>query len=156
MAVGPTTPSLHTGWMNSPGHRANLLNGDVNRVGIAVVRARGGIYAVADYARGVTTFTQEEVEKRIADLIRVSGVKILGNPEAAREACVVDRGLPMSNGGPQAMFVERWQDSMLGKLPKSLREHLASGEYRMAAVGSCPAQSVEGSFTMYRVAVLLY
>jgi hypothetical protein len=50
----------------------------------------------------------------------------------------------------------RWQDSALKELPRPLTEQLASGQYHRAAVGSCPAQGVEGDFTAYRVAVLLY
>ena len=50
----------------------------------------------------------------------------------------------------------RWQDADLTQLPQALAERLASGNYRQAAVGSCPAQITEGSFTAYRVAVLLY
>ena len=32
-----------------PGHRTNLLNPEVDRVGVAVVATRGVLYAVADY-----------------------------------------------------------------------------------------------------------
>jgi hypothetical protein len=53
-------------------------------------------------------------------------------------------------------FVMRWQDSDLKQLPKPLTEKLASGQYRRAEIGSCPPQDVEGDFTAYRVAVLLY
>ena len=53
-------------------------------------------------------------------------------------------------------FIMRWQDADLTRLPQALVEKLASGNYRQAAVGSCPAQIAEGSFTAYRVAVLLY
>lgn len=156
VALGPTAPLIHEGWMNSPGHRANLLNENVNRVGIAVVAARGELYAVADYSRAVVVLTQDEVEQRIANLIQVSGVAVASGHQTARAACMVNSGVPAAQGGPQALFVERWQDSMLNKLPKTLRDRLASGQYRLAAVGSCPAQGVEGSFTMYRVAVLLF
>ena len=51
VAVGPTPAAIHDGWMHSPGHRTNLLNPEVDRVGIAVVASRGELYAVADYAR---------------------------------------------------------------------------------------------------------
>jgi hypothetical protein len=33
---------------------------------------------------------------------------------------------------------------------------MASGKYHQASVGSCSAQGQEGSFTAYRIAVLLY
>jgi hypothetical protein len=50
----------------------------------------------------------------------------------------------------------RWQGSELTRLPQSLLDRLASGRYRRASVGSCPAQGLEGTFSAYRVAVLLY
>ena len=156
VAIGPDPKTIHDEWMHSPGHRANLLNGEVNRVGIAVVYARGVLYATADYAHGVEKLSPSQVEVRVAELIRVSGVEVRANPAQARAACAVDRGLPISQGGPQATFVARWQDSDLSRLPDSLTERLATGRYHMAAVGSCPAQNVDGSFTAYRVAVLLY
>jgi len=156
VAIGPDAATIHDEWMHSPGHRANLLNGEVNRVGIAVVYARGVLYATEDFAHGVEKLGPAQVEARVAELIRVSGVEVRANPAQARAACAVDRGLPTSQGGPQATFVARWQDADLSRLPDSLTERLATGRYHMAAVGSCPAQNVEGSFTAYRVAVLLY
>ena len=34
----------------------------------------------------------------------------------------------------------RWQNSDLSQLPQALVKQLASGNYRQAAIGSCPAQ----------------
>jgi len=53
VAVGPTASMIHDEWMHSPGHRSNLLNPEVDRVGVAVVASRGVLYAVADYEHGV-------------------------------------------------------------------------------------------------------
>jgi cysteine-rich secretory family protein len=156
IAVGPTPAGIHEEWMHSPGHRTNLLNPEVNRVGVAVVSVRGVLYAAADYARSVQALTQTQVEARVANLIRASGVSIRAKNAQARAACGTDRGLPTAQGGPQATFVMRWQDSELSRLPDALAERLGSGRYQQAAIGSCPAQGVEGDFTAYRVAVLLY
>ncbi len=156
VAVGPTASEIHSEWMHSPGHRSNLLNPDVNRVGIAVVAARGVLYAVADYSRSVQALTQTQVEARVAELIRGHGASILRSNAQARAACTTDHGVPVSAEGRAAGFVMRWQSSDLNQLPGALTERLASGRYRQAAVGSCPAQGLEGNFTAYRVAVLLY
>ncbi len=156
VAVGPSADAIHGAWMQSPGHRANLLSPDVDRVGVAVVAARGVLYAVADYSRGVEQLSATEVEARVAALIRVSGVAILRDPSLARTACATDEGMPRSESGAMPRFVMRWQAGDLTELPKALREKLASGDYRQAAVGSCPAQIAEGGFTAYRVAVVLY
>ena len=50
----------------------------------------------------------------------------------------------------------RWQNTDLSELPQDLVKQLASGSYRKAAIGSCPAQGNGSGFTSYRVAVLLY
>lgn len=42
LAGAPTVDSAHTNLMNSPGHRANILNGNFTKVGIGVVN--GGSY----------------------------------------------------------------------------------------------------------------
>ena len=52
--------------------------------------------------------------------------------------------------------IMRWQGSDMSQLPQALAERLGSGRYQRAAVGSCPAAGQEGTFTAYRVAVLLY
>jgi len=156
VAIGPSADAIHEEWMHSPGHRANLLSPDVDRVGIAVVAARGVLYAVADYSRGVEPLSATQVEARVAALIRVSGVAILRDPSVARAACATDEGMPRAESGEMPRFVMRWQAGDLTELPQALRDKLASGDYRQAAVGSCPAQVTEGSFTAFRVAVILY
>lgn len=42
LALAPTTPLAHQGLMNSPGHRANILNPNFHKIGIGVID--GGIY----------------------------------------------------------------------------------------------------------------
>lgn len=156
VAVGPSAATIHDEWMHSPGHRSNLLTPDVDRIGVAVIASRGVLYAVADYARDVPALTAPQVEARVADLIRASGIAILSNPVAARAACATSSGMPRSQTASQPGFIMRWQGSDLGRLPQALVDRLTSGNYRQAAIGSCPAQGAEGSFTSYRMAVLLY
>jgi hypothetical protein len=156
VAVGPTAASIHEGWMQSPGHRTNLLSPEVDRVGVAVVASRGVLYAVADYSRGVDQLSAPQVEARVGGLIHATGVVIQPDPSVARAACATDEGMPRSAGGPTPRFIMRWQSADLTHLPPELSEHLSSDHYRQAAVGSCPTQGLEGSFTAYRIAVLLY
>jgi hypothetical protein len=156
VALGSYVAHIHEGWMNSPGHRANLLNASINRVGIAVVPANGVYYAVADYAREAEAMTPAQIESTVAALIRPSGVAIRRDPTAARGACAADHGMPASAENPQPEFVMRWQSADLSQIPQDLADKLASGRYSQAEIGSCPARNVEGDFTVYRVAVLLY
>jgi hypothetical protein len=156
VAVSSSADRIHSMWMQSPGHRENLLNPEVDRVGVAVVESRGMLYAVADYARDVQTLTAPQVEARVAQLIKVRGVSIVRDPSLARRACTTSEGVPSSAGSVLPGFVMRWQGADLGQLPKVLADKLDSGRYRRAAIGSCPAQDMDGAFTAYRMAVLLY
>jgi hypothetical protein len=156
VAIGNTAQVIHDAWMQSPGHRKNLLNPDMDRVGIAVIASRGVLYAVADYTHGVPRLTAEDVESRVADLIRVSGIAIATDPTTARETCAMNSGFARNSAGRDPRFVDRWVDASLDKLPEALIAKLSSGDYREAAIGSCPAGKVQGGFTAYRVAVLLY
>jgi uncharacterized protein YkwD len=156
VAVGPTADAINEEWMHSPPHRANLLNPSVNRIGTAVVAARGTLYAVADFTTAVQELTRAQIEARVADLIRVSGVAILSNPTQARQACETDQGMPPPRAGMQPRFLMRWQSPNLDALPKVLSQKLASGQFRSAAVGSCAPEGPRDSFTAYRVAVVIY
>ena len=156
VAVGSYVSTIQQGWLDSPGHRANMLNPDVDRVGIAVVASGGVIYAVADFSRDVPVFSPRQAEDAIAQLLRASGMEVLSDRNGARATCATEHGLPRTVSGPEPRFVMRWQDADLGHLPRPLVSKINSGDYRRAAVGSCPAQDVGGSFTVYRMAVLLY
>ena len=153
IAVGAGAAAIQNGWLNSAGHRRNLLNPSIDRIGIAVVVRQGLLYAVADYARAVPVLSQPEVEATFAGLLRARHLKILRDPRAARAYCASGgkyRGLDP----PQLLM--RWENPDVGRLPEELAAALEHGAYRSAAVGSCPTEDAQGGFTTYRVAVLLY
>jgi hypothetical protein len=155
IAVGSYVTTIHDGWMHSPGHRTNLLNPNVDHAGIAVVAAQGILFAVADYEQAVPVLSPSQIESRVADLIRMSGIVLRSENRDARGACALDHGLPpLSGTAPD--FVMRWQGADLDHLPQELVDRLGTGEYRQAEVGSCPAQGGDPGFTVYRIAVLLY
>jgi hypothetical protein len=159
VAVGISAREINQEWMNSPPHRANLLSPKIDRMGAAVVEARGVLYAVEDFSTDVPQLLPSQVEAQVANMIRVSGVKILhyrAATAAAHKACVTDQGMPPAASGLEPLFLMRWQTSSLNVLPEALTQRLASGRYRSAAVGSCAPQGPQNSFSAYRVAVLLY
>jgi uncharacterized protein YkwD len=51
VAEGPSAAVLHTEWMNSPPHRANLLDPDLDSIGIAVAERKGVLFAVQDFSQ---------------------------------------------------------------------------------------------------------
>jgi Cysteine-rich secretory protein family len=156
VAAGSSPDDIQSRWMRSPDDRANLLNPQIDRVGVAVIASHDALYVVADLERAVPALTQSQVEAAIAGLLRHSGIAVLRDPTAARDTCVTDETLSSAEVGRHPGFVLRWQDSDMTTLPQALVEQIKTPKYSEAAVGSCPPQNVNGPFTTYRVAVLLY
>ena len=147
---------IHGLWMQSPGHRANLLDPDVNVVGIAVVERDHEIFAVEDFASTVSSLSIEEQESTVLKALSVSGLKA-ANPDpkvltAARTTCSMPTGYA---GARQPWYVMRYTASQLDRLPRQLATRLNSGQYHQVAVGAC-ASTEPTAFASYSVAILLY
>lgn len=148
-----SAPVIHEAWMESPDHRANLLDPRVDSVGISVMRRGGQLYAVEDFDRTVVRLSFEEQESAIAQLLQTEArLYMLPNVDDARRTCAMDSGYA---GARKPWFVQRFTTASLDRLPETLREKLATGKYHSAAVGACEVRS-SGSFTAYGIAVLLF
>jgi uncharacterized protein YkwD len=55
VAEAPSPEEIHNLWMHSPGHRANILDGKLDSIGIAVLERGGEYYAVEDFSKAKTT-----------------------------------------------------------------------------------------------------
>lgn len=152
VAEAPDSSEIHDLWMHSAGHRANLLDPNVDAVGIAVVRSHGEFYAVEDFAHTVERLTIGQQESAVSDLLARSGLQLDPPNEDARQTCQLSTGYA---GARKPWFVMRYTSSDIHRLPDSLRSQLAAGRYHEAVVGACvpPHQS---PFTSYSIAILLY
>ena len=152
VAEASNSSLIHDLWMQSAGHRANLLDPQVDSIGIAVIAVRGQLYAVEDFARSVRHLALEDQEAEVAELVASSGVRILSDSGDARETCALSTGYV---GRRQPWFVMRYTAADLSRLPEELSAKLQSGRYREAEVGAC-TRSSRSPFTSYNIAVLLY
>ena len=154
IAMGPSAEALEKQWMNSVPHRTNILDPQMNAIGIAVWERSGYVYAVEDFASAPEALTQQQVEQKVEDLLRDQKINPSGPRSVAEQACLMQNGMPdgTSETGPVRAIV-RFQTPDLSKLPTQIADQLRTGQFTKAAVGACKSQ---GAFTAYRVAVLLY
>ncbi len=152
VAQAPNSAEIHDLWMNSEGHRANLLDPHVDAIGIAVVESRGEFYAVEDFAHTVESLTLAQQESTVSDLLARSGLQLDEPNEVARETCQLPSGYA---GSRRPGFVMRYTSSEIHRLPSQLSSRIASGRYREAVVGACVPEQ-QSPFTSYSIAVLLY
>jgi uncharacterized protein YkwD len=148
----PTSVIIHDLWMHSPGHRANLLDPNVDSIGIAVVTRNNQLYAVEDFAGTVQTLTLNQQEHTVASVIAQAGMHVAETTADARQTCTMSTGYA---GSRQPWFIMRYTAASLNQIPSQLKNRLASGKYHQAVVGAC-STSRKTPFTAYNIAVLLY
>ena len=157
VAEAPNSSMFHELWMNSKGHRANLLDPAVNVVGIAVVSRGGQFYAVEDFASTVESMSFNQQESTVAHLLAQSGLAVgpsskTATLEDARRTCSMETGYA---GQHKPWFIMRYTASRLNELPSQLESRISSGRYHQAVVAACSDNNT-GPFTAYNIAVLLY
>jgi uncharacterized protein YkwD len=148
----PTSVIIHDLWMNSPGHRANLLDPNVDSIGIAIVTRDNQLYAVEDFASTVQALTLNQQERSVASVLSKSGLKVAETTEDARQTCTMSTGYA---GPRQPWYIMRYTAASLNEIPNQLKSRLTSGKYHQAIVGACLATR-KTPFTAYNIAVLLY
>lgn len=154
IAMGPSVEAIERQWMTSVPHRQNILDPQMNAIGIAVVEKNGYLYAVEDFANANASLTPEEVEQKVGDLLRQQKIDPSAPRKIGEEACGMGDGIPAdASQGGQVKAVVHFETPDLSKLPDRVLQQLGGGQFTRAAVGACKSG---GTFTTYRVALVLY
>jgi hypothetical protein len=152
--MGSGAEGVQKEWMNSPPHRANILDPTLTNIGVGVLEHAGYWYAVVDFDSAVQSMASNQIEQKIAALLSQHSIDASRPPDAARKDCAADEG---DVSGTHALFVMRWEGTNLDRLPDQLEQRLSTGRYKTASVGACANQQAGNQgFTTYRIAVLLY
>lgn len=158
VAESPDSSIVHDLWMRSAGHRENLLDPEVDSVGIAVVARGNRFYAVEDFASTVASLSFDEQEQAVSTILAKDGLTVgssdmTSTTEDARRTCSMDAGYSGSQKKP--WYIVRYNADRLNELPSILAKRIATGKFHRAVVGACPDAGA-GSFSDYNIAVLLY
>jgi hypothetical protein len=151
VAEGGSVMGLHTQWMNSAPHRANILANDMNAVGIAIVQSGNLLFAVEDFSQAVPALNLDVQEMQVATLLSSRGLRMVSATLDARKTCDLDRGF----AGQRPLSVLRYETVDLSRLPEDVDQKVQSGKYHTAAVGACDAGGAAG-FARFRIAILLF
>lgn len=151
IALGKDSATIHSGWMHSPGHRANILSPRPTFVGIAVVRSTAGLFAVQDFAESFANESLEQQEKQVASLLTAKGLRVSGAAEDARRACDGVAGMPSGRSGT----LIRFETGSLSEIPPDLEKKIRSEPFRNVSVGACRTPEAAG-FARYKIALLFF
>ncbi len=152
VALGPSAEGIHQQWMNSPPHRANLLDANLDSVGIAVEDREGTLFAVEDSSLAVGDPSLREQELLVEKQLQSQGVHIQDYTDDARRSCPLDNGYA---GSHRPSFVVHYATADLETLPGMLGDRIRTGKYHSAAVGACPSNGKFG-FSSFRIVVLMF
>lgn len=153
IAQGPTPEGIHQQWMHSAPHRANLLDPELNAVGIAVVQSGNTLFAVQDFAASVPAASLSEQERQVASelLARHAELNVDAGSRDARKTCELAQGY----AGDKPATVLRYESSDISHIPDEVLQKIPSGKYHQALVGACRVTG-NSSFSRFRVVILLF
>jgi Cysteine-rich secretory protein family len=153
IATGYSEGAIESEWMHSPSHRRNILDPQMNALGVGVVERRGTLYAVEDFDDASEALSSLQVERKVGALLRGEGIDPSVSRGAAELACSSNSGYPKGETG---RLVIRFDTGDLSRLPGQVVGQIHSGNYRRASVAACPGGGRQNSFTTFRVAIVLY
>jgi uncharacterized protein YkwD len=151
IAVAPNAATIHSAWMQSPHHRENILDPELNGVGIGVMKGNDGLFAVQDFSQTVPNLNLKRQEQEVIANLNIHGMSVTRATNDARKTCQMDRGY----AGTRPLSVTRFETADLTKLPFDLEQKLHSGRYHSASVGACDGGSSSG-FTHFKLVVELF
>jgi len=152
IAVGPRVQSIHTGWMHSPGHRANILDAHFTALGVAVIKDNGQLYAVEDFSTAIANMNIEAQEEKVTALLAARGLVVSTEREKARKLCSDE----LAPAGHRSMLILSYEVSDISELPEALERQIHDGKYREAAVGACQPKESATGIARFRITVLLF
>jgi hypothetical protein len=166
VADAESADESHEALMNSPPHRANLLNPKYNSVGIGVAKNGGQYYVVQDFAHGIPTRTAAEVEDGIIsdfNRLRVSHgipeVLAFKSEELRKLACEGKQrqihARDVLGISPGASRVMAFTVTDPAKLPDSILQASREPASRMK-IGACFAPSASTSYAAFWVTMTIF
>jgi uncharacterized protein YkwD len=159
--------SAHRALMDSPAHRANILDPNYNTVGIGIVRSGGNIYVTEDFARRLPEYSEPEADAALQRAIehyeqsRGFAVPVRKSQASLRHmACEMALNDALEDKGPSALpgvhesFA--WTAGDPARLPASVMKILSQGLPSGYSLGACFAPSVSHPGGIYWVVMVSY
>jgi Cysteine-rich secretory protein family len=152
---------IHAAWMNSSGHRENILSPAYDIVGIGVYRMNGVLYATEDFGKEVKSISPDDADLRVRDAVAAERKKdhlpplqLMVVNGAANSSCSAPdpAALAMAPGHTRSTVSFTIEDP--SNLPELLKSKLTDPRWRTYALQACEESTQQG-FTRFRVRVVM-
>jgi len=167
IALDSSIEGAHVMLMQSPPHRANILNPQFNSIGIGILKSDELLYITEDFAHLLPDYSESEADAAVQQAIS-NYAKSLGVPpparkpraqlvhtacDMAREDTLHSKEIGEVSGVTSAVA---WTATDLGKLPPNLKRLLAQPLSSGYSLGVCFAPSVTHPAGVYWLVMVIY
>lgn len=159
--------TLQSGWMHSPGHRANLLNPAYTEMGVGIVRAGNRLWATEDFATFTGNLSSEDFERAVGQQITsrrhargMGPLTAIQSPELRRLACadVTSGGAALGaapHGNRQALSFN-YTAPKSDQLPQPVVRQILDQPSGGYSIGACASPRDSAGMSTYRVLIVFY
>lgn len=164
VALADDAEEAHVALMNSPGHRANIMNPKYNAVGIGAVLRGNRLYVTQDFARVLPAYSEQQFRdgiiaafNRLRHAHNRGPIDARPDPRLDRRACSAkpDAGEVLQGLiGPTraAVFTAAQPDD----LPKPMEQAAADLNLRRMNIGVCFRPGSKGGFAEFWVVAAFF
>lgn len=164
LALAPTVDSAHDGLMKSKHHRENIMNGEYNSVGIAIVPGGGELYFVQNFARVVPSYSEAQFRDAVVSAVnkarraeRLRSLEIQEDGRLHKAAC---SGSP----DPGALIHQltgvtellAFTTSTPDALPPDMRHKIEDRDIQRLDLGVCFKPRQQNGFASFWVVAAFY
>lgn len=167
IAMAGNLAETHSLLMQSPPHRANILNPQFNSVGLAIVQSGALTYVTEDFAHVLPNYSEMEADaaaqETIVEFIRAERFPVpprKQRPELTRIACDMAKEDKLDGtkaqsvaGGKSAVA---WTSADLAQLPPGLKKVLSQPLISGYSLGVCFAASGQYPSGVYWLVMVFY
>jgi uncharacterized protein YkwD len=164
VALAETPEEIHLALMNSPGHRANILNGEYNAVGVGAVQVGKELFVTEDFAQAVPEYSADEFRQGIADAFNklrqarhVRPVSAQGDKRLDQAACSGSPDLgPALAGQPGATSAITFTAGQPTDLPAEIQKSAADSTLQRMSLGVCFRHDPGNNFAQFWVIAVFF
>jgi len=164
VALASTPLEVHLALMNSPGHRANILNPQYNTVGVGVVQVKDELYVTEDFAQMVPSYSTDQFRQGIVDafnrLRQARGVRAIsarGDTRLDQAACAgrLDPGSVLADQ-PGAASATTFTAVQPWDLPSPMEKSAADSTLQRMSLGVCFRPDPANNFAEFWVVAVFF
>jgi uncharacterized protein YkwD len=164
VALAGTPEEIHLALMNSPGHRANILNAQYNAVGVGVVQVKDELFVTEDFAQVVPSYSADQFRQGVVEafnkLRRARGIRAIASRSDTRldqAACSgrLDPGSALAEL-PGASSATTFTAVEPGDLPAEMQKSAADSTLQRMSLGVCFRPNPANSFAEFWVVAVFF